>query len=51
MFTTKLCYTVGHTEINAFEDTNLYVPTGNISCFDELGTYQAKTICIIVTII
>ena len=43
MFTTNSCYTEGHAEINAFGDTNLCIPTGNASCFDELGTYQAKT--------
>ena len=43
MFATNSCYTAGHAEINAFGDTNLCIPTGNASCFDELGTYQAKT--------
>ena len=43
MFAIKSYYTAGHAEINAFGDTNLCVSTGNASCFDELGTYQAKT--------
>ena len=42
MFATKLYYTAGHAEINAFGDIDLCIPIWNASRVDELGTYQAK---------
>jgi len=42
MFTTKLYYTTGHAEINAFGDIGLCIPIWDTSRVYELGTYQAK---------
>jgi len=42
MFATKLHYTAGHTEIQAFGDIDLCIPIWNTSRIDELGTYQLK---------
>jgi len=42
MFVTKLLYTAGHAEINAYGDIDLCIPIWNTSRVYELGTYQAK---------
>jgi len=42
MLATKLYYTAGHAEIQAFGDIDLCIPIWNASCVYELGTYQAK---------
>jgi len=42
MLVTKLYYTAGHAEIQAFGDIDLYIPIWNASRIDELGTYQVK---------
>ena len=42
MFATKLYYTAGHAEIQAFGDIGLCILLWNTSRVDELGTYQAQ---------
>ena len=42
MLATKLYYTAGHAEIQAFGDIGFCIPIWNTSRVYELGTYQAK---------
>jgi len=42
MFATKMHHTVGHTEIQAYEDIDLCIPIQNTSHVYELGTHQAE---------
>ena len=42
MLATKLYYTAGHAEIQAFGDIDLCIPIWNTSRVYELGTYRLK---------